>query len=438
MTTLFYVWSTDDRIKSDEPIPNAILFMMRMTLALGLVLVAYLGGYGQQVYSFRQTLKRVREANPTLQLQTLDIAASRSDEITAGLRSNPILNNQTLLQLSSKHLPADAGYLSRQNRQFWLQLTKEFDLYGKRTRRVAFAQGLTQVSEATLKENTRQVLRDVSLSWLDAWYASVKLDLLQQTQGNLDSLVAVNRVRLRNQVVSSSDLTRTEVFSERNAVLILTARQTYANQLMALQVQLGQTDSVQIDLKDPILSQVQFDSLLNYALEQRSDVQLARSGLEAAQRNVALQRVLAKPSNELGTIWNPQNAVPYVGVFLTFELPVFSRNQGEIQKSKILQQQAQDQRTFLEKRISVELRTAINTFRNHQRSIQRFEQLLRQSDQVLNSVRYSYVKGATTLVDYLEAQRAWYETRQSYFDALYDYRKSFVDVLYTSGLISEW
>ncbi|MDQ1086722.1 TolC family protein [Siphonobacter sp. SORGH_AS_1065] len=412
--------------------------MRIQALTIGLVMLVVSSSWGQTLYSFRKTLEQVRQSNPTLRLQNLDVAATQSDEITAGLKSNPFLNNQTLFQLSPRHLPNDGTFLSRQNRQFWLQLTKEFDIYGKRSRRVSLAQGLTQLSANNVKETSRNVLRDAALLWLDAWYASTKVTLLEQTQINLDSLVYLNRVRLRNQVVSTTDLTRTEVLSTQNALQLRTARQLYRNELSELTIQMGQPDSIQLDINDPVLSPFSVDSLLTYSQNQRSDVLAARSGLEAANRNRELQQVLAKPANEMGAIWNPQNAIPYAGVFLTFELPVFSRNQGEIQKSKILQQQAQDQLTFLQKRISVELRNALTSFQNHQRTLQQYEQLLLQSDKVLASVRYAYLKGATTLVDYLEAQRTWYDTRQTYYDALFEYRKSFVDVLYSSGLISQW
>ncbi|MBO9639922.1 MAG: TolC family protein [Siphonobacter aquaeclarae] len=411
---------------------------MRLTrLVFGLAIVAF-PAFAQTPYSFRKTLDQVRQTNPVLRLQAMDVEATRSDEITAGLKSNPVLNNQTLLQLSSRHLPDGGGYLSARNRQFWLQLTKEFDLYGKRERKVRFAKGMTSLSENNLRETSRTVLRDAGLAWVDAWYASVRLDLLLQTQVNLDSLVLLNKVRLRNQVVTTTDLTRTELLAEQNSLQIRTARQNYANQLAQLKLQTGQTDSLQIDLSDPVLTPLLADSLLTFALNQRSDMQVARSGLEAADRNADLQQVLAKPRNEMGTIWNPQNAVPYLGIYLTFELPVFARNQGEIQKSRILQQQAQDLITFTQKRISTELRTALVTLHNHQNTIQKYQQILSQSDKVLASVRYAYLKGATTLVDYLEAQRFWFDTRQTYYDALYEYRKSFVEVLYTSGLISQW
>lgn len=411
--------------------------MRLTTLVFGLAIVVF-PGMAQTPYSFRKTLDQVRQSNPILRLQAFDVEATRADEITAGLKSNPVLNNQTLLQLSQRHLPDGAGYLSSRNRQFWLQLTKEFDIYGKRERKVRFAKGVTALSESSLKETSRSVLRDAGLAWVDAWYASVRLNLLLQTQVNLDSLVLLNKIRLRNQVVTTTDLTRTELLAEQNSLQIRTARQTYANELVKLKLQTGQSDSLQIDLNDPVLSPLSADSLMNYALQQRTDMQVARSGLDAADRNAELQKVLAKPSNEMGTIWNPQNSVPYLGVYLTFELPVFARNQGEIQKSRVLQQQARDLITYTQKRIGTELNTALVTLHNHQTTIQKYQQILEQSDKVLASVRYAYLKGATTLVDYLEAQRFWFDTRQTYFDAVYEYRKSFVEVLYTSGLISQW
>ena len=79
-------------------------------------------------------------------------------------------------------------------------------------------------------------------------------------------------------------------------------------------------------------------------------------------------------------------------------------------------------------------------FKSHQtqrENLVKYESILSQSESVLNSVRYAYLKGGTTIIDFLEAQRTWFDTRQIYFDALLSYRKSYIQLLYSSGLITQ-
>jgi cobalt-zinc-cadmium efflux system outer membrane protein len=70
-------------------------------------------------------------------------------------------------------------------------------------------------------------------------------------------------------------------------------------------------------------------------------------------------------------------------------------------------------------------------------NIENFKILSNQSQTILESVQYSYLKGGTTIIDFLEAQRSWLDTQQQYYDALQLYRLGYVQLLYTTGLISQ-
>jgi cobalt-zinc-cadmium efflux system outer membrane protein len=148
--------------------------------------------------------------------------------------------------------------------------------------------------------------------------------------------------------------------------------------------------------------------------------------------------VLAKPRNEAGLIWNPQNSVPYAGIYLTLELPVYNRNQGEIQKAQVVQEQAGQAASLVQARIRTEVSTAYESFVASRRNLERYTGIRRDADQVLASVRYAYLRGATTLIDLFEAQRSWFETQTAYYEATYTYRQSYIRLLYATGQINTY
>ena len=45
--------------------------------------------------------------------------------------------------------------------------------------------------------------------------------------------------------------------------------------------------------------------------------------------------------------------------------------------------------------------------------------------------------GGHSIVDFLEAQRTWFDTRQLYNDAVLSYRNSYMQLLYSTGLINQ-
>jgi cobalt-zinc-cadmium efflux system outer membrane protein len=426
----------------------------RKIIVILLCLFVFIGiAPAQTVLTLQKTLQQVRENSPALRVERFNINVAQANETTANLRANPVLNNQTLFQLSNTPAPGaeNVGLLNRQRRQFWLQATKEFDIYGKRTYRNRFAEANTNLAVRSVAETERNLLFDAANRFLDAWYARIQLALLQRAKANVDTLVQLNKVRLKNLVITNTDLTRTQLISDQYAIQTRTARQEFRNRLNELQLVVGSADSVNVLLNDSIVSPIfnnplalypsvtaSADSLVQLASTNRTDVRVAEANLESARRNIDLQQVLAKPRNEAGLIWNPQNSVPYAGVFLTLELPVYSRNQGEIQKSRVLQEQAGQASALVQARIRAEVQAAYQSFVTSRENVNRYVDIRRDADRVLTSVRYAYLRGATTLIDLLQAQSSWFDTQTAYYQILYTYRLNYVRLIYATGQISAY
>ncbi len=430
--------------------------ILRKIVLYPLCICTCLTAAAQTTLTLRQTLQQVRENSPALRVERLNINAAQADQTTANLRPNPVLNNQTLFQLKQAPgalTPAPGaegvGVLNRQRRQFWLQATKEFDIYGKRIYRNRFAEANTNLAVRSVAETERGLLFDAANRYLDAWYARIQLALLQRAKANVDTLVQLNRVRLKDLVISSTDLTRTQLISDQYDIQTRTAQQDLRNRLNDLRLVIGASDTITVALNDSIINpafanplslyptvNASADSLLGLAATTRTDVRVAEANVESARRNVDLQQVLAKPRNEAGLIWNPQNSVPYAGVFLTIELPVYSRNQGEIQKSRVLQEQAGYAATLVQAQIRAEVTNAYQSFATSRQNIERYIGIRLDADKVLASVRYAYLRGATTLIDLLQAQTSWFDTQTAYYQALYTHRQNYVRLLYVTGQIN--
>lgn len=177
--------------------------------------------------------------------------------------------------------------------------------------------------------------------------------------------------------------------------------------------------------------------MIAQSFENRSDVQTTKSLIDVSDSNINLQKSLAYPEPEVGIIYNSQHSVPHLGLSFSVDLPFTNRNQGEIQKSHHLKEQAEQQLATLEQQIQTEVSTAFANYKLQQQNIEDYEVLLEQSQTILNNVKYAYLKGGTTIIDFLEAQRSWLETQQEYFEAVHSFRLSYVNLLYTTGLINE-
>ncbi|MHA4740153.1 TolC family protein [Dyadobacter sp. MSC1_007] len=393
----------------------------------------------QKAYTLQEALQAAKSNNPVLKTRQFDIGISQSDITTAQLRPNPILNNQSLQLVQPSRFPEHSSWYNGTNRQVWWQLTKPFQLPVQRRNKINFAEQNVRLTEKQYADTERHLFQSVAQKWLDVWSARKQLDLLTTARNNIDSLATINRLRLKNQVITSTDLSRTELLANQYEIQLKSARQDYLNEISNLKFLMGVQDSVAIDTADQFAFAFpdQMDAIVQQALQNRSDIQTIKLTMDVADANIKLQKSTALPTPELGLIYNPQNKAQYMGVYGTIEIPIFSRNQGEIRKSQVIKQQAEQDLLATGTQLETEIRTAYKTYTTQKQNVQNFNQLLTQSQTILNSVKYSYLRGGTTIIDFLEAQRSWLDTQQQYYDVLGQYRQSYIDLLYASGLINQ-
>ncbi|WAC14312.1 TolC family protein [Dyadobacter pollutisoli] len=396
-------------------------------------------GRAQTMYTLQQALQTAKSNNPILKREQYNVSISQADITTAQLRPNPILNNQSLQLVQPSRFSENSSWYNGANRQVWWQVTKPFQLPVQRQNKINFAEQNVRLTQKQYADTERHLFQTVAQKWLDVWTARKQLDLLGTAKSNIDSLANINRLRLKNQVITTTDLSRTELLANQYDIQLKTARQNYQNEIINLKFLMGTADSVQVDTADQFAFAFpsQMDAIVQEALQSRTDIQAIKSTMDVADANIKLQKSNALPTPELGLIFNPQNKVNYMGVYGTIEIPVFSRNQGEIRKSEIVKQQAEQDLRATETQIQTEILTAYKSYQTQKQNVQNFNQLLTQSQTILNSVKYSYLRGGTTIIDFLEAQRSWLDTQQQYYDLLQQYRQSYIDLLNASGMINQ-
>ncbi len=379
--------------------------------------------------------------NVFLKALRYNIDIAEADIITGALRPNINLNNQSLQLLSPNHFAPGTSALNNHNRQVWYQLTKQFQLANQRKLKINLAKENVNATIADIEEFRRNLSLEVANVWLNMWLLKNNLKLLQSSKRNIDTLININKVRLKNEVITPVELIRTEVLADQYDLDEKKTRQELYFQSLNLAFLLGIQDSIQIKNTDTLDVTDYFmplDSILQASMRNRTDVVQAQAAVRVSEANLSLQKAFAMPNIEAGGIYNPQNAIPYGGLFITIPLPVFDRNQGEIQKSKVMKTQAQINLEIAQATVRKEVTIAFLAFETQKKNLEEANDIFIKSRQVLNTVRYAYLKGNTTIIDYLEARRSLYDTQKTYNAILYNLNQSFINLLYYSGLINSF
>ncbi|HSZ25929.1 MAG TPA: TolC family protein [Cytophagaceae bacterium] len=403
--------------------------------------------YSQKLYTISEVVIEARNNNPELRTEKYNINIASTNITTAKLRPNPILNNQNLQLLNAKNLYLfnygnsieNKNLLSGESRQLWFQLTKPLQLGNLRAKKINFAKQ-TVVSATTLYSDlNRNVSYNVALKWMDVWLLKANLSLFKNAKENIDTLVYINQNRLKNKVITPTELIRTQLLSDQYNLQLKSLTTQYANEVRNLKYMVGIDDSIGINDKISLVSFDFFenrDTLIAIAIETRTDLAYARSNIELSKKNIDVQHAARLPYFETGLMFNPQNSIGYLGSYTTLNIPIFSRNQGEREKSHFLLKQSESFQLARELQIKTEVQNAYNSFITHKNNLVGFQSIVENSTKVLNTVRYSYLKGNTTLIDFLDAQRTYLETQRLYNEAVFNFRKSYIEVLFTTGLIA--
>ena len=382
-----------------------------------------------RIVTLRQALEIATSKNPQVRQQQFAVSASAGDSVTAALHPNP------QLQLNGDALDFENNqFVNGQTKQYGASLAIPLELGGKRARRIASASLSVDSNVIAVHETRRQVALQAAGAWLDALSARLALDLAAKAKIIADSTVRVNEFRLERQDISATELTRTKISAQQYDLQLADAERQVASSERALATLLNITDSVEVNESDDwAWTPPPFDSALAFAESQRSDARLSRAAIAAADAGIALQKANAAPGMSISGDYMMSQGVPLYGVSLDVELPLFSRNQGEIRKAYVQKDLAVFSDSALRIQLRNELTAAFNEYETKKASLDKSRTIIEMSEQVLNTVEYSYRSGNTTILDLFDAQNTWYGARQSYNEALVDFKRAAVQLCIAIG-----
>ena len=123
------------------------------------------------------------------------------------------------------------------------------------------------------------------------------------------------------------------------------------------------------------------------------------------------------------------------GFFVSVPLPIFNRNQGEIARAEAGQTKAGRSLAALETGVAGEVASAYQEFESARLLLADMERdLLQPAADARATTTYVYQAGATSLLDVLDAQRAFNDTMDTYYGAQAAYRRAEARLALVAGI----
>ena len=158
------------------------------------------------------------------------------------------------------------------------------------------------------------------------------------------------------------------------------------------------------------------------ALQNRPDLRAAQQGVTAARSQYEVQKTIAKPDVTVQANYSHVNAINAVTLYGSIPLPIFNRNQGQIEHTRIAITQAQEQEKATNGQTLTEVRDAYEALRVSDRVIQFYKSsYLDVAQKDRDIAEYAYQRGAVSLLDFLDAERNYRATQLAYRQALASY-----------------
>lgn len=360
-----------------------------------------------------QVLDIVRAQNPTLLSAQQHVTATKSSEITAGLRQNPVFTlsgaNTTLPANNPSSPYSYAGNVSRL-----------FERGQKRRWRLAIADTTTNITQSQFNDQERQTLLQVRDAFTDMLGAKAALQVAQDNLNSYRRTVELSNIRLDAGEISKTDYERIDLQLAEfesdydSAKLDLTQASDSLQLLMGIEKPAANFDIA--GQLQPVAITATLSQLEQDALAHRPDYLAERQSVNLADADVKLADADATVDPTIGGEYERAGVYNSVGFQISFPLRIFDRNQGERERTRFEAQSARLSETAAHNQVLSDVDQAWAAYQSAVSVAARYNNhYLAESERVRANLEFSYRHGGASLLDYLDALRDY---RQIHLDAL--------------------
>lgn len=386
------------------------------------------------VITIQQAVSEALDRNLTLLAERFNVSVADAAIVTASLRPNPVV---TVSDLHPNQALFNAG-ASPDDQTFRTDYVIERG--DKRARRIEQATLAKSVAQLNLLETTRTLVLDVESAFVEVQLAKANVTLAQENLAAFNSLVSINEERVRTGDLAGVELSRSQLAA-------LQFQNDVAQQQVKLQLArtrlsqlIGRGPNGALDVSGDFRVDPQprdLEQLRQRALDQRPDIRAARTDQARSVADLRLQLANGQVDLTVSGEYHRQESPAAHGnaglVALSVPLPVFNRNQGEIARARLQQQQLETKRRAVEDVALADVTNAFSECSTARAIVDRIErEMLTRATDVRSTTEYSYRRGEASLVEFLDAVRAFNETMQGYNEARAEYAKS----LYTLDAVT--
>ena len=398
---------------------------MTRTHLVALLCVALYGMQARaQTLTIAEAVDEAVQHNLTLIAQRANLTVAETQLLTARLRPNPVAS------FSADHLDLlGTGFDETNNGgppEIAFRVDVPIERGGKRERRMDLATASKALAEAQFADAVRTLRADVTLACIDVLAARATRALVADNLRAFEDLARVNRARVAAGSLAPVESTRSEVARLQFRSTAVRADLDLATALARLRTILGHaaTDPLDVgdDLRIAAAAAPELTAVQQLALATRPDLRSLELGQARTLADLRLQEAVGRIDYTVGAEYRRQQGIAgrsnSVGFFVTAPLPILNRNQGEIARAGAEHDQLTQQTAAIRAQILADVDIAYREYMTNRELVAAIERdLIQPATSARDISTYTYRAGGSSLLELLDAQRAFNDTMQSYLDA---------------------
>ena len=383
----------------------------------------------QTALTWEQVKSKFEMVNPTLKAAQLNIDESRAEEITAYLRPNP---DFTFSLDGTQLTPYQGVWRPFTGTQESPAFSYLHEREHKRELRLEAAKKSTDVAASAYTDQERNLIFNLRSAFVQTLQAKAVLENAKENLAYWDKELDVNHLRLNAGDLAQVDYDRLVLqrvqFESDYETAIVNLRTAKIQLLMLLN---ERTPIENFDVEGPFDYSNELKPLQDFrqiALDNRPDLMEAVQNVELARVNyrLAVANGSTDPTFSLWWTHNPSFSNPYdyntIGASVSIPLRIFDRNQGEKARTKVDIGRNEQLRDAAEAQVFNDVDSAYVTIVSAVNLLRPYRaKYLELAGSVRDRMAFSYQNGGASFLDFLDAEKAYRDTRLAYLNLIGSY-----------------
>lgn len=370
--------------------------------------------------SLSDSLNLALKANPDIAIAIREREAIVGTKVQAATRPNPFVSTSIQDTRSA-------------TRQIYLQLNQEIELGDKRTARMEAADAFYSKADAELATKKAEIHANVILAFYEVLVAQERVLLAKSSVEVAESALDAASKRVKAGKSSPVEQTKSSIAAASAKIELVQATTQLNNSRKRLSALWGDNAPSFELATGEVRSIPHVSSLseLQALVDDSPSIRLAKLEINTREAVTKIERSKAVPNITLsaGVVNNQEVGLNQALLGLSIPIPVFDRNQGNVQEAVSRKFKAEDELVAIKNKIQTNLVTQyerLSAARQSTLSLQ--NDILPNAQSAFDAANRGFSLGKFNFLDVLDAQRTLYQAKSQYINALLEAHQSIAEI----------